>query len=177
MKKEEFLEAITTIRKSSYSPENPQLIIFEVEYLHLAWKIHTGFFINKFGEVYTYDYNYQSDPWKPNAENLYYEDELLNKYDHRKRLLRHIDHRVVAIKQELIKKIPEDFIPVEDNDPHSEKLNFICYSYNRKKKQYKEIILCREGVQTMRIDSPAAESLIRWLKSISNFAGERSGSI
>lgn len=176
MKKEEFLDAITTLRKTSYTPENPQLIVFEVEYLHLAWKIHTGFFINKYGEVYTYDYNYQSDPWKPSTDNLYYEEELLNKYDHRKRLLRHIDHRVVAVKQELIKKIPEDFIPADDNDPQGEKFNFICYSYNRKKKQYKEIILCREGANSVKIDSPAAESLIRWLKSISNFAGETVGS-
>jgi hypothetical protein len=175
MKKEEFLEAIACINRNAGLVESSQLITFEVEYLHLAWKIHTGFYINKFGEVYTYDYNYQFEGWNPNKNNLYLESELLGKYNHRKRLLRRIDHRVVSVKHELVKKIPADFIPVDDNNPESEKLNFICYSYNRKSSQYKEIILCREAEQVMKIDSPAGESLVRWLKSISNFTGEKNG--
>lgn len=149
---------------------NTQNILFEVEYINYAWGFNwSGFYINKYGEVYSYIVDRDSIPRI--SENGYYsEQELMNKYRQNSKLVKNLDYREVSDQKSLI--------PLTASASNSDTLNggadmgiskFKCYSYDWKKRKYQEIILLQEGDRTFKNLSPAADSLARWLKEIRGY--------
>ncbi|MBL1212066.1 MAG: hypothetical protein HND52_01800 [Ignavibacteriae bacterium] len=54
--------------------ESEQSIFFELEHVNYAWGYqHAGFYVNRKGEVFTYQYESNSAPWQPNENNYYTE--------------------------------------------------------------------------------------------------------
>ncbi|MFO7445312.1 MAG: hypothetical protein R6W90_03055 [Ignavibacteriaceae bacterium] len=152
-----------------------QNILFEVEYKNFAWGyMHSGFYVNKYGEIFSYKYDHNSDLWEPNPDGLYSEQDLLDKYRPNKRLLKNIDYREVAVKKELIPRLVfSDTSIGRLGEPGLGTLSYICYLLDFKKRKYKEIIMHQEGDWNFKKQSTAADSLVVWLKQVTNFFGKR----
>ena len=66
-------------------PEIDQNILFESEYVNWAWGYqHSGGYIDKNGDVFSYNYAPSDGQWRPEDWEHPTETELLEKYSHSK---------------------------------------------------------------------------------------------
>ena len=65
--------------------QNSQIYLFEIEYVNHAWGyVHNGLYIDNKGNVFSYKYDFQDDPWKPKSYDYYSVRELIEKYNHQR---------------------------------------------------------------------------------------------
>lgn len=149
--------------------ENGQNILFEVQYINFAWGYqHSGFYINKKGEVFNYKYDANSAVWKPNKDNYYTEEELLNKYKPNNTLVDTIDKCIIFNKKKLIPQaMQSNYSDTTQIGADQGTTSYICYYYNSIKNKYLEIVLEQDGDWNYKKESLEADSLINWLKDIS----------
>lgn len=151
------------------SVENNQNILFEVQYINFAWGYqHSGFYINKKGEVFNYKYDNNFVVWKPNKDNYYTEEELLNKYKPNNTLVGTIDKYTVSNKNKLIiQAMQSNYSDTTQIGADQGTTSYICYFYNSIKNKYLEIVLEQDGDWNYKKESLESDSLVKWLKDIS----------
>ncbi len=145
-----------------------QKYLFEVQYINYAWGyIHSGFYINKKGEIYQFRYDRDSEQWRSNPDNYYTEEELKDKYSPNHEFVATLEKSDVLAKKELIPTIMESSYSdsVQIGADQGAK-RYICYYYDSKKKEYLRIIIEQEGDWSFNKQSAAADSVVNWLKKL-----------
>ncbi|MGD8306088.1 MAG: hypothetical protein PVF17_05495 [Ignavibacteria bacterium] len=147
---------------------NAQTYYFEVEYVNHAWGYqHNGFYIDKTGDVFAYNYNEQDDPWNPETRDHFTVEELVDKYSHSNSLCDKIDFITLKEKQLYIPiALAGNISDTTSDGADMGTLSYICYRYNSNSNLYTPIILQVSGDIAFKNESEAAENLVLWLGTL-----------
>lgn len=150
---------------------NAQTYYFEVEYVNHAWGyLHNGFYIDKTGDVFTYNYNEQDDPWDPETHDHFSAEELIDKYSHSNSLCDKIDFITLKEKQLHIPiALAGNISDTTSDGADMGTLSYICYLYNSNTNLYTPIILEVRGDFAFKNESEAAKNLVQWLGTLCQF--------
>lgn len=150
---------------------NAQNYFFEIEYVNHAWGyLHNGFYIDKSGGVFTYNYNEQDNPWNPETRDHFSEDELIDKYSHSKSLCDKIDFITLKEKQlQIAFALQGDYSDTTSDGADMGTLSYICYLYNSDSNLYTPVILEVRGDYAFKNESEAAKNLVQWMGTLCQF--------
>ena len=151
---------------SLFQPEeNRQKILFEYSYGNWAWGYQKlGTYIDKVGDVYSYQYGSGDEPWQPKKEEEYSEKELLDKFSHNNTYRWTVNADTLLSMYNLIDEAAKG--------PYSDRINtgadgggysIIAYQYETKSGAYIPIKLQLTGDWSYKNLSSAAEVLLPWL--------------
>lgn len=148
-----------------------QTYLFEVEHINQAWGYeHNGFYIDKTGDVFCYNYTDQDEPWNPAARDHFSAAELKNKYSHSKSLCDKVDFITLKEKRLMIPLAMEgNYSDTTSEGADMGTIAFICYKYNSNDNLYTPIILEVYGDYAFKNESAAANNLVKWLGSVAQF--------
>ena len=156
-----FIPAVTSAMSSK--PDIEQEFLFEYSHINHAWGFKmSGMYIDKNGNVYSYDHSHS--PWKPSGDTLLTENDLLEKYAHKKELLTSIDTSVLNKMYKLINSAGDGKILRSQKkcfDMGSG--TYTAYLFDSKTGQYKQVLLYQFGDRPQKNVSDEAKVLYEWL--------------
>lgn len=133
-----------------------------------GWE-HWGWYIDDLGCVYTYSYGGVSyeGRWNPQRAGIYTENELLEKFNHSKELVKQIDcnelsHMTMLIPYARKGKLSDPVGVMWD----AGSLTYKGYLYDESKNEYIAVLLREECNYYIENLSPEAKILADWLKSV-----------
>lgn len=166
-----FFSLISCSLNDSEDKTDTQDYFFEVEHVNHAWGYqHNGFYINKTGDVYCYNYTEQDEPWNPESRDHFSAEELKDKYSHSNSLCDKIDWITLKQKRRMISLALEgNYSDTTSEGADMGTLAYICYRYNSDSNLYTPIILEVNGDYAFKNESEAAENLVSWLGTLCQF--------
>ncbi len=145
-----------------------QQIICEKRYINFAFgRVHRGIYIDREGNIYSYAYQRGDKAWRQSSDYTYTEEELLEKYDHEKKLIATVKQKEVNAKRELILKA--------STGAYSERIRrgadqgtyaSTCYLYDAATGKYRGITLRKSGDENYENLSEEAKTLSAWLDTL-----------
>jgi hypothetical protein len=145
-----------------------QQIVCEKEYVNFAFgRVRRGIYVDREGKVYSYAYKRGEAMWRQSEDNIYTEEELLEKYSHGKQLVARVKQRELNAKRKLILKASTGL--------YSDKIRrgadqgtytSVCYLYDVATGKYRGVTLQTTGDQRYENLSEAAKTLSTWLDSL-----------
>ena len=168
-----FAVAALVLAMVSCEKENPpasQEILFHSYYINFAWGYdHSGFFIDKNGNIKTYAQRgqYNNSMWN------FPDDDCCISEDKMKENLEQTELSDVKIDFETLQKYAAKIYSVKYDD-YTEAwaacdmgaIVNVCYLFNEKTKMYKPIILSQDGDWTRINNNSVAKEIDNWLKTI-----------
>ena len=161
------LEAAARRDKSGPAAAQQQ-IICEREYINFAFgRAHTGLYVDRKGNVYSYAYKRGDKAWRRSTDGTYTEAELLEKYDHNRKLITTLKRKEVDAKRGLILKA--------SRGTYSERIRrgadqgtytSVCYLFDAATRRYRELTLRVTGDTRYENLSEEAKTLSAWLDSL-----------
>lgn len=156
---------------ASTSEDLEQQIFFELEYINFAWGAQlNGCYMDGSGNVFCYDYSNLAPNqsfWQPNDSGLYTLEELTQKYQPAKTLLRKVPISKLTEKARLIAGASEgQFSPIHAVGADFGKQSLLCYVYNPDTERYRRILITVRGDFEYDNLSPEAEELRIWLNGL-----------
>jgi len=150
--------------------QNSQIYLFEIEYVNHAWGyVHNGSYIDNKGNVFSYKYGFQDDPWQPKSYDYFSARELIEKYNHQRTSCDELDQSIIKERQKLISlAIEGSYSDTTNVGADMGSLSYICYIYDSDNDLYYPIILEIKGDWEYKNESEAAGTLVEWLKTICN---------
>jgi hypothetical protein len=145
-----------------------QLFICEREYINFAFgRVRRGIYVDGAGGVYSYAYRRADKAWLPSKDGTYTEAELLEKYDHDRKLIATLKPKEIAAKRRLILKASrgtysERIIRGADQGTYKS----ACYLYDAATARYRELTLRVTGDARYENLSEEAKTLSAWLDSL-----------
>ena len=143
-------------------------IICERTYINFAFgRVHRGLYVDREGNVYSYAYQRRDQPWRSGKDGTYTAEELLEKYNHNKKLIAKVNLKEIAAKRELILKA--------STGAYSERIRrgadqgtyaSTCYLYDAATGKHKGITLKKSGDENYENLSEEAKTLSAWLDSL-----------
>lgn len=143
-----------------------QRILFEVEHINYAWiPTWLGFYVDNEGQVFSYDIG--DGAWDPANEATYTEAELLEKYDHQKKLIGQVDQETLLQQVALIQDASTGELTKPENRCADAGANtFRAFLYDESAERYTPVLLQQEGDFIQQNLSEDAQALSTWLKSL-----------
>lgn len=141
-------------------------VIFEVEHINYAWGYtHYGIYIDNAGNVYHYDRKRQ--PWKYNAQTVFSELELLDKFSIEKTVLQtlsinDIQQRYTTARRSDVAMLNKPEYRCADAGVTS----FWVYEWNTETKRYSRTLLTSAGDVTRKNQNRDGQELVQWLRSL-----------
>jgi hypothetical protein len=152
--------------KSERSGE--QQIICERTYINFAFgRVHRGIYVDREGNVYSYAYQRRDQPWRSGKDGTYTEEELLEKYDHDKKLIANVNLKEVAAKRELtLKASTGAYSKRIRRGADQGTYTSTCYLHDAATAKYRGITLKKSGDENYENLSEEAKTLSAWLDSL-----------
>lgn len=143
-------------------------ILFQYEYVNFAWGIsHSGWFLGSDGKVRAYNL---PENWK-SIDNLGYiaSDSLLWNYNQCDSVLLELDLGALAQKNALIEQVMTgELSEIESMGADMGSRSYYAYYWDRRKENYKQLLLSATGDFNQSNTSIAAIKLSEYLKGISD---------
>ncbi len=145
-----------------------QTYLFEYEYVNFAWGYaHYGFLIDTRGEMYSYTYTRTDSVWRPANSDTLTSQELAQKYDHQRLLIKKIDLGILAEQAGRIEAASAGKLS-DWTRRGADMGSWIseCYVYETNLNRYRRVILRIRGDNDRDNLSPDARQLADWLESL-----------
>lgn len=144
-----------------------QKFLFEIQYSNWAWGFsHQGTYIDNNGNVFSFKFD-SSDNFTSHEKAIYSEQELKNKFNFNKELIKKFDLNVVSEKRKLINSaIDGAYSDTLNTGADMGQTTYSCFIL--KDDWYHKKILRCEGDWTYNIETLESDSLVQWLKLINN---------
>jgi len=147
----------------SGKPSIEQEYLFEYSHINFAWGFQmAGMYIDKQGNVYKF--NHSHTPWKPSSERSLTEEDLQEKYAHKKELLTSIEKSVLNKMHKLISPAGDgEIVKSQKKCFDSGSGMYTAYLFDSKTEQYKPVLLYQFGDRPKKNMSEEAKILYEWL--------------
>ncbi|MDH3892539.1 MAG: hypothetical protein OEV49_15850 [candidate division Zixibacteria bacterium] len=151
-----------------------QAILFEVGYVNGAWGYRCeGWYIDGSGRRYSYHYEHDDDPWRPENHEAITEQELLEKFSHGAEFLGVVDPAEVAASKALIPASAVGTMSdVARRCADFGTARYLAYVRDDSTLTYRTVLLYQHGDMAYRNLSVEARTLFDWLREVSDQRGE-----
>lgn len=151
-----------------YHPAVNQSILFEVSHVNHAWGYQlSGFYIDSAGQVFSFNYGEDDDPWHPEYPYMLTEAELMDKYSHNSTLVKIVDPNNVTEMRALIAGAAEGILtPAQHEMCDYGTTSYIGYQYSDQQRLYFPVTLYLYGDWFVENQSSEAGTLVKWLGSL-----------
>ncbi len=140
--------------------------VFDVYEENYSWG-HTlrGFFIDRDGNVSSYDHS--GDRWVPSQNRAGRIDDvdLAEKFDGSKPVI-NVGAETVLRKAELIDPAAHGALKKYNQSRDRGRFAYVAYLYDPDRRNYRTIVLGADGDWLETNESPAAQELLEWLKTV-----------
>ena len=147
-------------------PNANQLILFQVEYNNYAWGYdHRGIIIDSSGTVRSFTF---PENWHhPDTEGYLSESDMNENIEQLDTGMFSIDKNELFKHFSKLQRISEGELSEPKNTANDAgETDFSGYLYDLSKKQYKHVLIKREGDWSIDNNAPDAEEVIRWLMKV-----------
>lgn len=141
-------------------------VLLEIEYINYAWTPQFfGFFVDAFGDVYSYDR--EGAPWPHGEDRVITEEELDEKFSLKRTLVTTVDTAQIRQLGQRIGQINEGQLSAPKMMcADAGALTYRVYRYNAGSRTYEPVLLRVEGDYAQQNTSQAAQQLIDYVRSL-----------
>lgn len=148
-------------------PSAPQ-IFCERSFTNFAWGyVHQGIYVDHAGQLYSYEYQRGDRPWSPKQDDAPTRQELEEKYNHGRKLIRQLDAQEVQEKFSLVVPASKGQLSKRVQRGADQGATVCrCYLPAANADHYRVVELRVTGDWSYENLAPEAKRLIRWLESL-----------
>lgn len=160
---------------ASTPPSDPEAVgryVFDVYEENYSWG-HTlrGFFIDRDGNVSSYDHS--GDRWVPNPNHSGRIDDvdLAERFEGAKQVI-NVGPETVLRKAQLIDHAAHGAVTKFSQSRDRGRFAYVAYMYDPDRRNYRTVVLGADGDWLETNASPAAQELLAWLKTVKDNVSE-----
>ena len=160
---------VTNTPTQNSSPTlNTNKVYCERSYTNFAWGYqHHGIYVDAEGNLYSYSYQPKEKPWAPKQGDAPTAEELADKYDHGKKLIRKIEPQEWQASFKLLAAASQGKLSKRKQSGADMGSNVCrCYVFDEATNRYKDIPLRVQGDWSYENLAPSAKTLVDWLDSL-----------
>lgn len=159
----------------SNAPQPLNKAYCERSYTNFAWGYqHNGIYVDAEGNLYSYSYQRTDKPWDPKQAEAPTAQELEDKYNHNRKLIRKIEPQEWQAKLKLLAEASKGHLSKRKQSGADMGSNVCqCYVLDEANNRYKQVELRVQGDWSYENLAPSAKALANWLEALHEAANKK----
>ncbi len=159
---------VSTANQTTSPTLNTNKVYCERSSTNFAWGYqHNGIYVDAEGNLYSYSYQPKDRPWSPKQGDAPTAEELADKYNHGKKLIRKIEPQEWQAKLKLLASASQGKLSKRKQSGADMGSNVCrCYVFDEMSNRFNEVALRVQGDWSYENLAPSAKALADWLEGL-----------